>query len=194
MLDFDKISKIITKLIDKTLKGDRLSSDDLDTEQLSKNDKDYIIHTLQDTNAVNQRNKVIEEFNQGKAESWRNIESAITHSEPKFYQLKRIMKVAAVLLIGVFIGYLTVGDEFFGTDNSRAVVNSDSVLLEFNHGKVKELSTSGITNLTLPDGHMIGTRHGDFLKYKKSSVNNTSDIVYHQINVPYGKTFKIELS
>lgn len=194
MLDFGKISKITNRLVDKVLNGDRVSHDDLDSEQLSAKDKNYIIDSLQDAKAVNHRNSTIEEFNQSKAKDWKKIESIITPSEPKLYQLKRVLKIAAVLLIGVFIGYLTLDDGFFENDNSAVVVNSDSVSLEFNHGKVKALSTAGITDLTLSTGQTIGTRKGDFLQYKKASVTNASDIVYHQINVPNGKTFKIELS
>ena len=194
MLDFDKISKITNRLVDKVLNGDKVDREDLNSEQLSAEDKDYIIDALQDANAVNQRNNAIEDFNQSKTKDWKKIEAIIAPSKQKLYPLKRILKVAAVLFIGIFIGYLTLGDMFFGGSNTVAAVNSDSVLLEFNHGMVKELSTTGITELSLPDGKMIGTRHGDFLQYKKASVTKASDIVYHQINVPNGKTFKIELS
>lgn len=194
MLDFDKISKITNRLIDKVLNGDRLSSSDLDAEQLSEEDKAYIIDSLQDSQSVNRRNRNIESFSLSKTKGWNKIESSIKQSESKNYNLKRVLKVAAVLLIGVFIGYLTLNRGFIVNNSYVAAVNSDSVLLEFNHGMVKELSTSGITDVSIPGGEKIGTQHGDFLKYKKSSTINKSDIVYHKIKVPYGKTFKIELS
>src|SRR5690606_27979747 len=194
MLDFDKISKITNRLVDKVLNGDKVNREDLNSEQLSAEDKDYIIDALQDANAVNQRNNAIEDFNQSKTEDWKKIEAIIAPSTQKLYTLKRVLKVAAVLFIGIFIGYLTLGDTFFGGGNTVAVVNSDSVILEFNHGMVKELSTTGITEISLPDGKKIGTRQGDFLQYKKASVTKASNMVYHQINVPNGKTFKIELS
>src|SRR5690606_9758796 len=181
MLDFDKISKITNRLIDKVLNGDRLSSSDLDEEQLSEEDKAYIIDSLQDSQSVNRRNRNIESFSLSKTKGWNKIESSIKQSESKNYNLKRVLKVAAVLLIGVFIGYLTLNRGFIVNNSYVAAVNSDSVLLEFNHGMVKELSTSGITYVSIPGGEKIGTQHGDFLKYKKSSTINKSDIVYHKI-------------
>src|SRR5690606_19702265 len=153
-----------------------------------------IIDSLQDEQAVNRRINTIENFNLSKTEGWKRIESNIKPDALKYYNLKRVLKVAAVLLIGVFIGYLTLNSRFIEKDNSIATVNSDSVLLEFNQGQLKALSTSGIMSLTSPEGETIAIRQGDFLKYKRISTNNSPEIVYHKLEVPYGKTFKIELS
>lgn len=194
MFEFNKIAKIINRLVDKILKGDQVNYDDLDSEQLSDHDKQYIINSLQDTEAVNRRNDAIEGFNRSKTEDWKKLQSTLTPRDSGMFKLNSILKIAAVLLIGVFIGYYTLETTFFNTDTPIVATNTDSVLLEFNHGMVKTLSTSGITDLTLADGQTVGTRQGNLLKYERTSSSATPDLVYHQISVPYGKTFKIELS
>lgn len=192
MLNFNTIAEIISQLVDKVLKGNRVTYSDLNSEHLTAKDKEYIIDSLQDSEAVSRRNNAIKEFNRGKEKDWRKIQSAIGSSREPVNYLSRVLKIAAVLLIGVFAGYLTIGDAFFKANNqSFEVVKTDSVLLEYNQGKVKVLPTSGIADLTLANGAVIGTRQGDFLQYKKGKASQVS---FHKIKVPYGKTFKIKLS
>lgn len=192
MLNFNTIAEIISNLVDKVLKGNRVTYSDLNSEHLSAKDKEYIIDSLQDSEAASRRNSAIKKFNKGKEKDWRKIQSAIGSSREPVNHLSRILKIAAVLLIGIFAGYLTLEDAFFKANNqSFEVAKTDSVLLEFNQGKVKVLPTSGIADLTLANGAVIGTRQGNFLEYKKGKA---SKAIFHKIKVPYGKTFKIKLS
>ncbi|WP_335967271.1 FecR domain-containing protein [Galbibacter sp. PAP.153] len=192
MTDFNRITYLANKLADKFLRREPIRGNDIDSIDLSEEDKNYIIESLQDAKKVEERNQIIKDFNKSKDDDWKKIKAAIQVPSSNLHFLSVIGKVAAVLLIGVFIGYLTFGNQIFNLeDNSIAQLPIDSIRLELDDGLVKVLSTSSSASINGPNGEVIGWQDHNLIKYNKKEGN---ELKFHKLYVPYGKTFKVELS
>jgi len=102
----------------------------------------------------------------------------------------RIVASAAVVLIG----FLTVGYYYMNDSNSHlSNVNSENfITLQLQDGSVQIIKDNGTAKITDKKGVILGQQKGNELIYSEKSSNE--ELVLNTINVPYGKTFQLQLS
>ncbi|MCG1035413.1 FecR family protein [Polaribacter sargassicola] len=106
-------------------------------------------------------------------------------TQKKIINWQKLSSVAAV-----FIGF--VFTMLFFTNNKVSKSLENNITLQLQDGTVKVLNgqTSNIKVLNA-NGQVIGKQKGNQLVYNKT---DSDTLIYNTINVPYGKTFGIQLS
>jgi len=115
-------------------------------------------------------------------------------------RITKFLKYAAVLILLVGLGYV-YEQGFFSDrfDNSIDIAspNADKIILEHEDGNLEVLSERAVVDIVNSEGEVIGKQEGNRLTYNDSNYGLTTDseeLVYNQLNVPYGKRFELELS
>lgn len=94
----------------------------------------------------------------------------------------------------VFVGFAMILQFYLSKDPSQddsLIIKEEMVILQTGLGKsnLNENANGQITNKT---GDVIAVQQGDVLKYQKDKT--LMDIIYNELKIPKGKTFKLVLS
>lgn len=140
---------------------------------------------------------ITSEENKNKGVAWQSIQKVIEKHE-RLGQYQQIFKYAA-LFVGTLWGlyyFLT-----FNSDIDKFLpATENAITLDTGNGNLEVISRSGNKVIFGANGEVIGEQRGDTLNYSvKANEGSTSsakveDLVYNQLNVPYGKKIQVLLA
>ncbi|RIV72374.1 FecR family protein [Flagellimonas aequoris] len=127
-----------------------------------------------------------------KQEIWDKIKQQ-TGNEKK-YAIGRVYHHDWIKYAAVVVGITLVSLFYFKNSTAEGhllPVDEEMVVLQTGEGK-NNLSENSAGDILDKDGKVIASQEGGVLSYKKNSLSK--ELVYNEINVPKGKTFKLVLS
>ncbi|PWL37674.1 hypothetical protein DKG77_15355 [Flagellimonas aquimarina] len=130
-------------------------------------------------------------FNASDVEKHLSMLSIVTRSKRKKTHLT-ILKYAA-LFIAIFTSAAFI---YFSKDGSDfQVLDQNTISLEINNGSSRYFSLEDYSGFTLKD-KAVALKTNGVLEYLANSKQEkeSNNIEYHTINVPYGKTFKVNFA
>lgn len=100
-----------------------------------------------------------------------------------------LIKYAAILVVGLSLG---AGIWNYNQPSAEQFKQDDAITLQLDNGEVKVISTEDLQTLVNSKGKTVGRQKGSQLDYSVS--NETNELVYNELKVPYGKRFTVILS
>ncbi|WBL27021.1 FecR family protein [Zunongwangia sp. HGR-M22] len=126
-----------------------------------------------------------------KIRLFKRILKTIEDQKPKQQSIgkRRYWSIAAVFIILLGSGVLL--KQFFGEGEHR-VFTEDQITLELPNGELKVIEKSDSNYSLTSNGSVHKLNNSQTLIYHESE--NSKAVEYHTLNVPYGKTFKLQLA
>ncbi|WOK08435.1 DUF4974 domain-containing protein [Imperialibacter roseus] len=128
-----------------------------------------------------------------KPKMWSKIMSETTKEKQpvvRVLSFSSLMKYAAVIA-GIAIG-VSIWANLHNTNRQSLVIGDDKVVLRTSEGTSNEIVIGGISQINDDEGGVIASQEGDVIVYKPKS--DIKQLVFNEIEVPRGKTFKVVLS
>ncbi|KAF2514653.1 FecR family protein [Flavobacterium foetidum] len=123
-------------------------------------------------------------------ENWKELKEKINVGEKSFaINWKTIFQYAAVFFCVISLGYLF---QFKNGKQTKSEIPSDAIQLVLENGDVQILSPSGKQQIIKKNGEVIASQKDNQINYHSGKAINK--LAYNEIKIPYGKTFKIQLS
>ncbi|MBJ7883012.1 FecR family protein [Gelidibacter salicanalis] len=122
---------------------------------------------------------------------WEKVRGKLIITDKKVVPLwKSVMRYAAVF-IGVFaIGYLL---HFKGGSTEKYKISkSGHIKLSLGDDNIKFVNKGESQEIKDPSGNVIAKQHGNTIKYATDL--NITELVFHELEIPNGEIFNIELS
>jgi len=194
--------KRIHKLINlvKDITSSFINSEDVNSEKIEsyfdKESAKELIDRLKSPEEQRKRILIANKIEKEKNKGWNKIKKEINPT-PKIYYLKRISKVAAIIigLIGVSVSYFIYNDKPSIPNENISFDKFDKkeIVLKLANGDTQIISANGESKIIDNKGNTIGAQEGNKLSYQ--NVQNTNkELIYNELIVPYGKTFQLVLS
>lgn len=97
-------------------------------------------------------------------------------------------------IAAVFAGLIAAGYIYWEISSSSALMvpTDDAITLELGDGSIKIIEENTSTPILGANGNIVGKQNNGTLVYDK--VQESKEIEYHTLKVPYGKKFQLELS
>ncbi|TMU55729.1 FecR family protein [Flagellimonas algicola] len=135
-----------------------------------------------------------------ESEAFQLFLASIDERKSKKIALTRMLKYAAIV-----IGVLTVGlliTQFVGEPAEATIVQTESqssdvpeqITITLADGSQQVITQDGSTQLLDKSGKPIATKQDKGLDFSSTSENSNTNLVFNEIYVPYGQTFKLTLS
>ncbi len=105
-------------------------------------------------------------------------------TKKKSYQV--FFKIAAVLVIGLFVG------SFFFNSNDKQNLENE-IVLELSNGTQKIINTATSSKIIDAKGEIVGEQIDNKIVFSDSDTNN-GKVQYNKLFVPLGKRFQVEFS
>lgn len=137
---------------------------------------------------------LIDYFQEFDAEKAYEEARPITVKPYQVYQLplRRYWKYAAV-----FIALIGIVSFFFNSsksDSNQLIIADEVITLELEDGTIKEILPDDRQIIKNKNGATASIKQGDTLLYSSLLSNRETEMVYHILRVPHGKTHKLMLS
>ncbi len=116
--------------------------------------------------------------------AWSEFQRNRKSTTKKRYQV--LLKIAAVLVIGFFVGSF-----FFNSNDIQSLENE--IVLELSNGTKRIINTSKNSKITNVDGEIVGEQISTRIIFT-SSEEKAIEIQYNTLYVPFGKRFQVEFS
>lgn len=188
MYQINDVMEIPPKVIKVLRKIKAEGSIDLDKLKKLSVEEQEVIHKLYDDGLVEEALGFIDAMDIDK--NWEELQSLLKqHSKPVVPLWKKSLKYAAVFvgLIGIF---------FLVQRNSmkepEVQLSGDEIQLVLENGDIQILKADGSGKIVSKNGQVVGSQKGTELKYNTNA--ELEELVYNQIKIPNGKTFKLTLS
>lgn len=126
-------------------------------------------------------------------DDWEQLKKEIVSSkkkEPIQITWRPLMKYAAV-----FIGLIGTAYFFYNaylSNTTVAEIPEDAITLTLDDGTIKVINSDREQEAVLQNGKMVALQKGSKIHYNTGDI--VEELVYNQLEVPYGKTFGITLS
>jgi len=122
---------------------------------------------------------------------WWNISDGINVESKKWQSTNWVIaaSVAAIFIGALSISYLFTNDS---SAPSSDLTSENVITLQLEDGSLKTIEDNGTAEITNNDGVVLGRQKGNKLIYTKKGKADV--LVHNTINVPYGKTFQLQLS
>ncbi len=135
---------------------------------------------------------IMTEFNTDKIK--RNLFEKIKKDKSILNRLKKIkhLKYAAVAILFLGIGYIFQDRIFIPVGEDELIPKQDEVTLYLEDGGMEIISKNGKTSVFDAKGNKVGEQKGSQLQYANKGTQK--EVVYHKLNVPYGKRFEVLLA
>lgn len=101
------------------------------------------------------------------------------------YKIGQIAAIAACVIVLGISSYL-LSTNFYSKEPS-----SNAITLKLENGKTKVINEGESEQILTNNGLLVGYQKGNNITYKKSGLTS---LVYNTLTVPYGKSFKLQLS
>ncbi|MEQ8684551.1 MAG: DUF4974 domain-containing protein [Imperialibacter sp.] len=128
-----------------------------------------------------------------KPKMWSKIMSETTKEKQpvvRVLSFSSLLKYAAVIA-GIAIG-VAIWANLHNTNDQSLVIGDDKVVLRTSKGTSNEIVIGSISQINDDEGSVIASQEGDVIVYKPKS--DIKQLVFNEIEVPRGKTFKVVLS
>ena len=104
------------------------------------------------------------------------------------------LKYAAVLVLIIGLSYFLLPVKISDEQSGVNVLRSNEVMLQKGNDadEILTIDEREVNNVSDPHGNVVGVHRGKVLQY--SSDMALDKLIYHEITVPYGKTFELILS
>ncbi|MEA1785736.1 FecR domain-containing protein [Arenibacter sp. GZD96] len=131
------------------------------------------------------------EFNTDKIKQ--NLVKKIKQDKRILNRLKKMkhLKYAAVVITFLGIGYFFQDRIFIPEGEEELIPKQDEITLYLEDGGVQFISKDDTRTIRNSKGENVGTQNGNLLHY--DTMHGSKEVVYHKLNVPYGKQFEITL-
>ncbi|OAD46757.1 FecR family protein [Polaribacter atrinae] len=172
------VSKLITKYLNNEASEKEVALIFKWIEASSSNKKEFI--ALKKTWALTS----VSEHTPKK--DWQEVQKKIRKTKP--LQYKNWLKYAAAIIVFISIGKFYWDSS--NVNNKQIEENSIVLLTEDKDNSIKIKYDQ--ENILSSSGKVIAEHNKDEIIYKKAST--TSPTIYHTLNIPLGKTFKVKLS
>lgn len=122
--------------------------------------------------------------------NWRELEGNIEIDKTTIaINWRNILQYAAVILCLFGLVFLF---QYKNGKQAKAKIPSDAIQLVLENGDIQVLSPNGQPQLIKKDGEVVASQKNNEINY--DSDNAINKLVYNEIKIPNGKTFKITLS
>jgi transmembrane sensor len=181
MKDIFSISNLIVKKKLKSLSN----SEESRLKQFKKEfpisrevDFDYVVQKITDYSAID------------KEQAWLSVLEKYKkrHSRLVFsLAIPPLLKYAAILVCLLGLTYY-----FVTNHRSVQVIPKDAITLQLENGDTKIISSNGDEKILNSEGKEVGVHKEDELTYENDL--KSQKLVYNELKIPFGKTFKVVLS
>lgn len=168
------------KLLDKYLKG-----------SITDEEKELLERFKRELHRQNKEPYFISDIHKKEIREslWLNIKTGT--SKEKFIKINSWSAYAAA---AVFIGFIATG--YFYLSNTSSNISNDipenAITLQLNDGTIKVVDETRKVKVLDAQGKVVRQQEGASLKYSDSQTKK--ELAYNTLKVPYGKTFKLQLS
>ncbi|TRZ41589.1 FecR family protein [Robertkochia solimangrovi] len=100
------------------------------------------------------------------------------------------LKYAAILILMLASGLMLLKTSFRSDEILQ--IEHKAITLEMEDGTIKEIDLQDSQSIADKHGNVIGNQHTNQITYNSSS--EYEELVFNTLNVPYGKTFELQLS
>ncbi|WP_298486017.1 FecR family protein [uncultured Maribacter sp.] len=124
-----------------------------------------------------------------KNKIWRKIELERNNNKKVNKPFYYYFKYAAIIVVLFSISVFYINKD--KNSSEPLVISEDAIILKTANNEKIIIDSKGQRNL-IKEGKVIGKQNGNSINY----VNNdaVADLVYNEISIPYGRTFKLTLS
>ncbi len=182
---------LIEKFLNKTIsKEERIALEKWILR--NKQNMKYFKSRIKESNS-----KILLDFDSEKA--FMKFDNEIKAKTSKVIVLRRTVRYAAVFVIFSMISIL-IGKDTFNNSKGATVVSSEvkkevigeeDIVLKLADGTSKVISTSGDEVVLDENGNVIGSKSDNSIVFDAEALE---DLVYSEIYIPFGQTFKLKLS
>lgn len=184
-----KLAKDVTSslLLNQSLDSKSLESD------FDKESSKEIVARLQSSEESEKRANTARKIDKEKDTSWLKIKREIAPT-PRINYFKIVYKVAAIFigLIGVY--YFLNKNEPVIIVKEKNLLAEEEIVLKLSNGKTQIIKANGQSKIVDTKGKVIGAQKGTKINYQNTSKTTSEELVFNELNVPYGKTFALVLS
>ncbi|MFD2789248.1 FecR domain-containing protein [Arenibacter sp. H213] len=156
-------------------------------EGLTESERE-IVDTIYRENLVSEALVVLEELNTD--EEWDKLIRKITVTKKLIVPFwTTILKYAAI-----FVGLIAFSYTVYQLRNSEigVPISETAIKLKMDGEKVKVIQEGGGQEIISIAGKVLGVQKGNKISYKGDS--DISELVYNELEIPFGKVFDVELS
>ena len=168
------------------------------TDSISENEREQLVEYLQEPEnrkrfkelvKINHRlNKEYTKVNTSEAKS------GLLKSIPYKKILKRKLFPILLKYAAVFAGVAIIGYGIYSNsphqDNTR--INDPQITLQLEDGSIQIIDNNATASILDANGNIVSRQKNNQLFYSRKE--NSEILVYNTLHVPYGKSFKLELS
>lgn len=173
-------------LIDKFLKGSLNQAEALRLKEWMQHPENRGI-LKEEVQLYHRLNAYLNSFDVDKAYKKNKALRYKTNRKPPFLP---IFKYAAVFL--GLVGMALLLKNFLPDSESTLVIPKTQITLELDDGSLMEIQPGVTQEIKTEKGETVSTQRQDFLQYQSGEARGS--ISYNTLKVPYGKTFKVQLS
>ncbi|MBL0736532.1 FecR family protein [Flavobacterium sp. GN10] len=154
---------------------------------LSREDQE-LIQNLQDNGLLEEALLYVESMDVD--ENWEELKEKLNiNKKTVVINWRSIFQYAAIFLCVCGLVYLF---QYKNGKQNEIKIPSDAIQLVLENGDIQVLSPNGEQQIIKKDGEVVASQKDNEINYK--SGNSINRLVYNEIKIPYGKTFKITLS
>ncbi len=156
-------------------------------KDLTDEEKD-LIRTLYGEKLTDESLEFLEELNAER--DWEKVKARLDIKKPRMVPLwKNMMKYAAVFMGAVSLICLF---RVMSTAPEEPGIAEDTIQLKTGDNRVKVIDQAGNQQIISASGEVVAVQQGNKIRYKTDL--QTDKLVFHELQIPYGKIFEIELS
>ena len=123
-------------------------------------------------------------------ENWEELKEKLNVNKKSIViNWKSTFQYAAIFLCLFGLVYLF---QYKNGKQNETKIPSDAIQLVLENGDIQVLSSNGEQQIIKKDGEVVASQKDNEINY--ASDNSINKLIYNQIKIPYGKTFKITLS
>ena len=173
-------------LMDQSIDSERMESD------FGKESAQEIVDRIKNSQERLKRARNAREIDKGKEQTWKKILKEINPT-PKFNYFKIFSRVAAVFIGFIGIAYFLYINKPATIIQEHSIANEE-IVLKLSNGETQIITSNGQNKIIDQKGEVIGAQIGKKINYQNNSETISKELVYNELNVPYGKTFALILS
>ncbi|MCK0191790.1 FecR domain-containing protein [Arenibacter sp. F20364] len=156
-------------------------------QHLTKNETE-IVNTLFHENLVSEALVFLEEMDTD-AEWHLFMERTMVSKKQKFPFWRPVLKYAAIFVGVIMLGYMMLRQN---TSVDELPITESTIKLKMGEDNVKLIQEGDSQQIVSSSGKVLGVQTGNRISYNTDS--EIKDLVYNELEIPYGKIFQVELS
>lgn len=167
-----------------------VSNGDLDASKIASLplEEQELIKDLQRNGLLEEALAYVESMNTDK--NWEEFKDKINANEKSVViNWRNIFQYAAILVCLLGLVYVF---KYNSVKQTEIKVPSDAIQLVLENGDIQILSPNGEQQIIKKSGEVVASQKNNEISYR--SANSMNKLVYNELKIPYGKTFKIMLS